>query len=67
MSDTKFPLQESTCLTALKTALVAEQRVLDLAPHTARARTDTLLGATPSATWPASVSGVAISRAQALL
>ena len=61
MTDTKSPIRESGHLAALKTALVAEQRVLGLNTHIVRTRTDALLdekqGEALSIHTPSAVTG----------
>ena len=49
MTDTKSPIKESRHLAALKAALMAEQQILQLDTHIARARTDALLEEAPLA------------------
>ena len=66
MSDTKPSLREGGHLAALKIALVAEQRVIDLDPHISRARADALLDETPCAALPANAPNAAPSTEKAL-
>lgn len=61
MPETKSPIRESGHLAALKTALVAERRVLGLNAHIVRTRTDALLdekqGEALSTHTPSAVTG----------
>ena len=73
MPDTKYPTQGRARLAALKTALMDEQQVLRLDPHTLRARADALLdeslsgpsGESMREDLPASSPDVALSEEQA--
>lgn len=67
MPDTKSPIQESVSLAALKTAILVEQRVLELDTHIARTRTDALLDETLCEPLPDGAPIIAISMERALL
>lgn len=67
MSDTKSPIHESASLAALKTAIMAEQRMLQFDARTARLRTEALLDAPLYDSLPASAPLYDISMERELL
>ena len=66
MPEKKSPLQKSTCLASLKTALLAEQQILGLDSHITRVRTDILLNETAYKNLPASTPSIIPSKEQVL-
>lgn len=67
MPGTKYPSQECASLAALKTAIMVEQRALELDTPVARTRTNALLHETLCETPTSCAPIVVISNEQALL
>lgn len=66
MPNKKSPHCKGTHLAALKAALMAEQQILGLDSHIARARTDALLNETPPKNGLASTPSAILPKEQAL-